>query len=243
RKIKKKTKRKVLGGKGKLTGKVIDKLTVYYGLAIRRNCDNIENMSNAIWATFYHYSSTNENPQHDLCPVGQDSWCDWQRAAATGKLESYEYVHSYDAFSSEVLEAIRPVYNDLSAEALLQRCVDGFNQNNNKSYNQLFWKITPKTVPSGSTIVNIAAMIAASVFNEGSSIHLTMLYSIGSKLGHNAHEYCRQMDENRITIAEHRGQLATREARILRRQQKSENLYILEDIEDLFYGPVIDDTV
>ncbi|KYQ53517.1 hypothetical protein ALC60_00043, partial [Trachymyrmex zeteki] len=179
--------------------------------------------------------------QHDLCPVGQDSWCEWQRAAAMGKLESY--VHSYDAFSSEVLEAIRPVYNDLSAEALLQRCVGGFNQNNNESYNQLIWKITPKTVPSGSTIVNIAAKIAASVFNEGSSIHLTMLYSIGSKLGHNAHEYCRQMDENRITIAEHRAQLATREARILRRQQKSENLDILEDMEDLFYGPGIDDTV
>ncbi|EFN85581.1 hypothetical protein EAI_00044, partial [Harpegnathos saltator] len=33
-KNKKRIKRKVLGGKGKLTGKTIDKLTVYYGLAI-----------------------------------------------------------------------------------------------------------------------------------------------------------------------------------------------------------------
>ncbi len=48
---------------GKLTGKMIDKLTVYYGLAIRRNCDSIKKMYNAIWATYYHYCSTDEKPQ------------------------------------------------------------------------------------------------------------------------------------------------------------------------------------
>lgn len=58
-----------LSGKGKLTGKVIDKLTVYYGLAIRRNCtgtDAVQKMKNAIWATFFHYSSTDKKPQHDV---------------------------------------------------------------------------------------------------------------------------------------------------------------------------------
>lgn len=33
--------KKVLGGQGKLTGKTIDKLTVYYSLAIRRNCESV----------------------------------------------------------------------------------------------------------------------------------------------------------------------------------------------------------
>jgi len=57
----KKIKRKSLFGKGKLTAKMIDKLTVYYGLAIRRYSDSVENMKNAIWATFFHYSSTDDN--------------------------------------------------------------------------------------------------------------------------------------------------------------------------------------
>lgn len=39
-----KKEKKSLSEKGKLTGKMIDKLTVYYGLAIRRNCDSVENM-------------------------------------------------------------------------------------------------------------------------------------------------------------------------------------------------------
>lgn len=41
-------KQKILGGKGKLTGKMFDKLTVYYSLAIRRNSDSIEKMRDAI---------------------------------------------------------------------------------------------------------------------------------------------------------------------------------------------------
>lgn len=43
-----KIKRKSLSGKGKLTAKTIDKLTVYYGLAIRRYSDFVENMKGAI---------------------------------------------------------------------------------------------------------------------------------------------------------------------------------------------------
>lgn len=42
---------KGLGSKEKLTGKLIDELLVYYGLAIRRNKDSIEEMRKEIWAT------------------------------------------------------------------------------------------------------------------------------------------------------------------------------------------------
>ncbi|KYN08308.1 hypothetical protein ALC62_00710 [Cyphomyrmex costatus] len=52
RKLKKET--KGLGGKGKLTAKLIDELSVFYGLAIRRNSNSAENMKKAIWATLKH---------------------------------------------------------------------------------------------------------------------------------------------------------------------------------------------
>ena len=47
-------------GKGKLMGKMIDKLTIYYGLAIRRNKNSVKDMYNEIWATYNHYSSTDK---------------------------------------------------------------------------------------------------------------------------------------------------------------------------------------
>jgi len=40
---------KNLGGRGKLTGKLIDELSMYYGLAIRRNTDSVENMRKEIY--------------------------------------------------------------------------------------------------------------------------------------------------------------------------------------------------
>ena len=64
-----------LDEKGKLTEKLIKQLTSYYGLAIRRNVNSVENMKKAIMTTYYHMCSTNENPRHEDCPPGADSWC------------------------------------------------------------------------------------------------------------------------------------------------------------------------
>ncbi|KAG8236817.1 hypothetical protein J437_LFUL014083 [Ladona fulva] len=53
---------KGLGGRGKLTGKLINELTVNYGLAISRNSDSVEKMKHATWTTFFHNSSIDEEP-------------------------------------------------------------------------------------------------------------------------------------------------------------------------------------
>lgn len=92
--------KKGLGGKGKLTGKLIDELSIYYGLAIRRNCDSIEKMKNAMWATLYHKLSTDNNPLHDKCPIGEDSWCTWQKAKATNSMGHYQHQHAQRSFRS-----------------------------------------------------------------------------------------------------------------------------------------------
>lgn len=54
-------------------GKLIDELSVYYGLAISRHKNLIEDMKTAIWATLKHKSSTDAKPQHENCPSGPSS--------------------------------------------------------------------------------------------------------------------------------------------------------------------------
>lgn len=125
--------KKTLSGKGKLSGKLIDKLTIYYGLSIRRNCFSVQDMRDSIWATYFHYISTDKNPQHDKCPKGPNSWCTWQRASEMKMLSSYK--HDYDPLPTDVALAIKPIYEDLSKEELLERCIGGFTQNNNESLN------------------------------------------------------------------------------------------------------------
>lgn len=72
-------------------GKLIDELSVYYGLAIRNHFNSVEDMKNAIWATFNHKSSTNEQPKHELCPPGETSWCTWRKVEAQGNLREYQH--------------------------------------------------------------------------------------------------------------------------------------------------------
>ena len=60
RNVKKDIKR--LGGKGKLTDKVIGDLSTYYGNAIRKNNESVEKMKKAIMASLYHKWSTDARP-------------------------------------------------------------------------------------------------------------------------------------------------------------------------------------
>lgn len=153
-----------LGGRGKLTGKLIDELTIYYGLAIRRNTHSIKDMRQEIWATLYHKISTDTAPQHDRCPVGDNSWCSWQQAKARNKLHDYKHK---PALSDEVFTAVKPIYEELSRDELLSRCLGGFTQNSNESFNAVLWALAPKTFHSSKGIVDIAANIAVCSFNDG----------------------------------------------------------------------------
>ena len=69
---------KVIGGKGRLTDKKIerDKMQNYFGEAIRNNVGNIESKENDIWAIFKHMiqdSSQSLDEQPSLSP--KDSCC------------------------------------------------------------------------------------------------------------------------------------------------------------------------
>ena len=219
---------------------MIDKLTQYYGRAIRYNSHSVEEMKKAIWATYYHYASTDTEPQHQNCPTGEDSWCEWQKAAASNRLVTFK--HSYSALPTDVLEGIKPIYEDLSKDALLERCIGGFTQNNNESLNQLIWKISPK-VESGSTlIVEFAASVAASVFNEGCKAYLTFLDEMGISTGPNCHGWALLTDDIRMSRADERAAETAKHDRIRRRLDQKDALDILDE-SSILYGPGIDDSM
>lgn len=61
--------------RGRLTDKTINELQQYYGMAIRNNTNNLENMRKAVWATYFHKLSNDSQPLHSLCPPGPETWC------------------------------------------------------------------------------------------------------------------------------------------------------------------------
>lgn len=203
-------------GAGKLTDKLINELTTYYGLAIRRNPNDVEKMINDVWATFEHKISTNEKPMHKRCPSGPDSWCKWRQAEAAGILRNYNHTPPLD---SKVQEIIRPVYEDLSSHDLLIR-FHAF---------------------CGSNIIKIATFLATCIFNEGFKPILKIMETMGITIGPYADLFASNRDAERIKDADRRTSYQSVEPRMARTNEKLNTLRNFEETEGLLYGPGIAD--
>lgn len=238
-----KKKHKGIGGKGaeKLTDiddKLINDLTAYYGLAITRHSNSLQDMKNAVWATFYHKCSTDKNPQHKYCPTGSTSSCSWRRAEAEGTLNDY----THDApLTDKVQEIIKPIYENLSNDELLERCLGGNTQNNNESFNGLLWHFAPKHLYCGVKTIKIAAYLATIIFNEGYNSILKTFEIMGITIGPVTRSFAEKRDNYRIKIAEKRHTEASKEARIVRRNLNIAENEFYEEEEGVLYGPGIAD--
>ncbi|XP_058789761.1 uncharacterized protein LOC131663386 [Phymastichus coffea] len=172
-------------------------------------------MKNAIMATLDHYCSTDELPRHDHCPEGADSWCKWRKAEVANKLADFQ--HSPRVIDEEVEKHIRPVYEELSNDDLLTKCLGGHTQNANESFNSTVWRMTPKYLHSGIKIVKIATYIAGGMFNEGYSTILQTMQILDLKIGQQCMNCSRQADQERIARENRRNLLASKETRTARR--------------------------
>lgn len=142
-----------------------------------------------------------------------------------------------------MLKAIRSIYENLSNENLLERCVGGFTQNNNESFNNLIWKIAPKIMHSGTKMVQIAACVATCIYNERVSSLLQIMRAMEINVGQNAHQYVIEEDEHRVAKAERAAQNMTKEARLRHRLARAEISKANTSADDLLYGPGIDDSM
>ncbi|KYN14574.1 hypothetical protein ALC57_13208, partial [Trachymyrmex cornetzi] len=236
RNLKKST--KGLCGKGKLTGKLIDELTIYCGLSIRRNANSVENMKKEIWATLYHKLSTDENSLHGNCPQCANSWCSWQEACAENNLNSYKHK---PALPIEVFNAIKPIYEDLSRDDLLERCLGGYNQNNNECFNSILWNIAPKNISSGKKVLDIATDVAVCTFNDGLSAVMKIMEVLQFTIGSNCYNFCVEADAARIRLAEVQMSDAAKEARSASKSTKKAGEYENTNTEGQLYGAGIAD--
>ena len=140
---------KVMGGKGKLTDFVIGKLQKYYGAAIRRHVGgSLQELRNDIHASFLHCSSSDSNPQHQLCPKGRDSYCFYQKAMATH-------------------QKVWGEYKRLTTDKLLSACLLGKTQNVNEHLHSRIWRYCSKYKNGNKNIVEYAIGQAVLDYNVG----------------------------------------------------------------------------
>ncbi|GFV33577.1 uncharacterized protein TNCV_4566921 [Trichonephila clavipes] len=130
-----------ISGRGRLTLKEVDSIQHYYGLAIRKNLSSVENMKRVIRAIYFHKLCTEDNPQYALCPLGEDSWCGYNRSIVTGEF----YIHKH-SLPESILLKVKKVLRDLTEKDLLKKCLHERTQNPNESFNKCIWERIPGNV-------------------------------------------------------------------------------------------------
>ena len=185
---------KGLGGKGRLTDAMIDKLQNYYGIAIRTNCKDIDSMKKAIYAAFCHCASSEKDNYHTHFPEGEESWCGVKRDKENG---TKEYKHGA-GLPKSIIGHVKPIFDRLSEPSLLQRCLDGKTQNQNESFNAMIWNRVPKEVFVGTDVFTLAVYDAAANFNIGASASIELLLNMGIASGKYCSQECLNSDKLRV---------------------------------------------
>lgn len=94
------------------------------------------------------------------------------------------------------------MYEELSNDDFLIRCLSEYVQNSNESFNATVWVLVPKSIQSGKTILDIAKHISISVYNDGFASIVQILQTMGLKIGPNTYNMCCEIDAKRINKAE-----------------------------------------
>ncbi|EDO41956.1 predicted protein [Nematostella vectensis] len=165
------TKGKLADGKpvgGRSGRPAIEKLQKYYGNAIRNNvkqgvlstnqrAEAISNIKMEIMGGLYHSCKLPVKKRHQFCPV--NSFCAYKNLTKTFK----EKKHHLDPV---FVDFLKPTYDRLTSDALLERCLPGNTQNPNERLNSLVWLRCPKQRWFGRKRVEMAAVAAALHFSS-----------------------------------------------------------------------------
>lgn len=81
-----------------------------------------------------------------------DSWCKYQRALA---LDHNVPAHT-PKIPSDFENYVKPIFEDLCREELLEKCLLGATQNRNENFNSLIWARAPKTEYATRPTIEIA---------------------------------------------------------------------------------------
>ncbi|XP_028392982.1 uncharacterized protein LOC114517447 [Dendronephthya gigantea] len=224
RKLKKEN--KGIGGKGKLTNTLIDKLQNYYGIAIRSNSGDLKAMKAAIFASLFHCVSSKKRNLHTHCPDGPNSWCRFKQDKANN---TTKYVPG-PGLPDNIIKLIRPIYERLSSDELLSKCLDGKTQNQNESLNGMIWNRIPKNVFVGANVLELGVYDAVAHFNIGAEAAVNLLKEVKLKPGKFCVEGLNKINKERVKRANVKAKECSRKKRkILRGQKKRKDEKLKEE--------------
>lgn len=191
-------------------------------------------MSRATKAILKHYSSTVENPQHDDCPPGKDSWCSFQRDIVTG---GNTWIPVKNPIPPAIQKVLQPTFDFLSSVELLQGCVNCYSQNQNESLHHVIWDKVPKDQFHSSNEVKLGVDMGILHFNCGQSMANRDLFeNLHINLSEKSQGVFRELDRIRVQEAEVKSSESHKEKRKRRRKGKLAQLDAFQHDEGTTYA-------
>ena len=210
---------KGINGSGRLTNARIDTMQNFYGMALRKNKGNAQDMAKATRAILKHYSSTPENPQHEVCPTGKNSWCSFQKDTACG---TREHKPIKDPIPPAVVEVIQPVFDKLGSQSFLAGCERCLSQNRNECLHHVTWSMAPKEQYVSPQETHLAVCLSVLLFNAGAhSTYSRLCPAVGITVRPKMIEGWRRIDQQRIRGSDYKEQQEVKERRKKRKRQKA----------------------
>jgi len=177
---------KGIGGSGKLHKAAIKRIQGHYGAAIRNNVGNLEGMKASIWRIWHH-----RNRNHSSC----DNSCPAVNGSGDGNSNS---------LPPFVLEEIKPVFETLTADSLLSKCLHGGTQNNNESFHRIIWLLCPKVQFVQKPRLELAVNCAVLQFNDGGTALAAVYDILGIPIGKQLVMHTHKKDLQRIKASKRR---------------------------------------
>lgn len=139
-------------------------------------------MRKDIWTNFNHRSG-----DHSGCP-------DWCAATKSGDLETA----NKNILPPWVCQLIKPAFVRLSADDLLDKCLQGGAQNTNESFHSVICACCPKEIFAGRLRLQLVAADATISFNDGQVAGLEMFRQAGLPVGTHQMNFAMTTDLNRV---------------------------------------------
>ena len=109
-----------------------------------------------------------------------------------------ETYHHSKPLPDAVVQVLKPIYERLTKDSILEGCLGGFTQNSCESLNHLIWERCPTAFCSGRNHLDAAAAAAVMVFKEGRKSLCGVFPTLGIPMGKNTQKLVTKADVRRV---------------------------------------------
>ena len=176
-------------------------------------------MSRAIHAILKHYSSTPEQPRHEDCPTGKDSWCSYNRDKAKGE-NTHKPVK--DPLPEAIVKVVQPVFDRLGSEQFLVGSENCLDQNRNESWHHVVWSMAPKEQYNWQQEVSVAVSLSVLVFNNGMDNAMSKVFpAMNMETNESMRHKWREIDGERVRSSDYKSNILVKKRRKRLRKEKA----------------------